>query len=136
MESFDLVNWLRMGENRLEEIEKEVADIEEEIEAAEAKKDELYEERARISEALGKAEPTPPNGRQRRVMIRPLIFQVLHETKAGDKGHIDDIIEMVQEQRPEISASKIRGALLRLSREDPRVTIDKNESVKFTLPEE
>ena len=122
---FDLQSWLSMGEDRLTELEDKEKGIDSQIFDLEDQREEIHKERQQILEALGRAESTPKRPvAGKRIMIRPLLLQVLHETEEGQELDIDDLIEKIREDKPNLQYRKIHDALLRLSKDDERVKLN------------
>lgn len=127
---FDLKAWLSMGEDRLADLEEKENEIDSRISELEDEREEIHKERQQILEALGRIESTPKRPvAGKRIMIRPLLLQVLHETEEGKELDIDDLIEKVRENKPSLQYRKIHDALMRLSKDDERVKLNQEKEI-------
>lgn len=116
--SFDLDAWITQGETALQRINAKLQDLDTEREKLEGQKQVILQ-------AMGRNTPetkpsATPSKSKTKVMVRPAILEAL--LQAGSDGlTLEQIVDKVQEEKPDAPYSSIETSVVRLARLNPAV---------------
>lgn len=126
---FDVDAWKAEGQQALDKIESKILLLKEQML-------DLVRQRDEIEKALGIYEAPKESSKPTKVILRPILLQLLLE-EAPQSVATQNLIDAVQHEKPTAKASSIRTSLKRLAKNHPKVeALDDGESYRHSGLEE